>query len=100
MNKTIYSWCGDYFCSDCIVFALLEQEPWNQWSDNEENDPSEYNTAATLNLIAHEFHIPANRQQQEAANFPVRLRKKDKPEGTHFCRACLTLLTMESDHAT
>ena len=99
MSPTIYAWSGDYFCSDCIVFALTEQEPWIEWLQDDDNDPTAQSTPGTLDLIAAHFNIGHNRAQREANHFPIRLRANERPDGTNFCRVCLKLLTMESDHA-
>lgn len=100
MALTIYEWCGDYFCSQCIVYALTEQEPWSQWLNDEDHDRSAQSTSATLDLIADHFGISANRTTRKAQDFPIRLRAKERPPGTNFCRVCLQLLTMEANHET
>lgn len=98
--STIYAWSGDYFCSDCIVYTLTEHEPWRQWLEDEEHDPSAQGTQVTLDLIAQHFTIGHKRNIREDRNFPIRLRRGEWPEGTHFCRTCLKLLTQDANHAT
>lgn len=100
MALTIYEWSGDYFCSGCVVYALTEVEPWSQWLDDEDHDRSAQSTDATLDLIADSFGIGMNRNARRESDFPIRLRLKERPAGTHFCRTCLALLTMEANHET
>lgn len=88
MNTSIFEWSNDCFCSGCIVYAMVNHQPWSQWL--EEHDLSDYTTAEALASMVTYFDLADKpRSTRTAMGFPVRI---NSPEGTIFCAVCLSLL--------
>lgn len=86
----IYSWAGDFFCSGCLIYAMIPHHPWSRWAN--ERDVSEFSTNEALVDMAAYFHINlASYQDRADMSFP-NFARQDQLESTLFCSTCLTLL--------
>ena len=86
----IYAWAGDYFCSACLVYEMVQHEPWDKWGA--ENEVSAYSTHDALERMA--LHIGINRRslkEKQDAGYPILLQRANITE-TIFCCTCLSLL--------
>ena len=85
--NVIYEWAGDYMCSGCIVRAMLEHEPWVEWTATYDNN--EYSsTQVALSVMARHFKLRTSEQRRDAG-FPLVVAATDE---TIFCAICLNLL--------
>lgn len=86
----IYSWASDYFCPDCLIYAMIPHHPWIKWS--EERDIAEFSTDEALADMGRYFHVNlASHADRVAMSFPTLARQEDL-EDTIFCAVCLSLL--------
>lgn len=86
----IHNWAGDFFCSDCLIYAMIPHHPWSKWA--EEYEVSDFTTAEALVSMADYFHINLHSRDDRADfGFPTYARE-DQLEDTLFCAVCLTLL--------
>lgn len=91
----IYEWCGDYFCTGCIVFTICNHEPFSGWAEDGNtigNNP----TALNLQLIR-EFLTTRN-VDLTTVTWPRRLRRP--PEGVQICATCLNFFTIPEQEET
>lgn len=88
MSQVIYEWSGDYFCTDDLIYAMVEHRPWAEWAGDREL--SELDTDTALHMMAVHFNINEHSTAaRKAANFPTKVLV---PTETIFCAVCLTLL--------
>ena len=86
----IYSWADDFFCPDCLIYAMIPHHPWIKWS--EERDIAEFSTDEALLDMSAYFHVNlASYEDRAAMGFPNYARQ-DQLEDTIFCAVCLSLL--------
>lgn len=86
MSADIYSWAGDYFCPGCIVYEMVQHEPWCEWGEGK--DLSRYSTSRALDRMSRELHLTT--EKKEKLGFPELVTETNE---TIFCAICLNLLT-------
>lgn len=88
MNETIFEWSNDYFCSGCLIYAMIGHYPWSQWA--EEREVSDFSPGEALADMLDYFDLASKpRSTRTAMGFPARV---NRPDCTIFCAVCLNLL--------
>lgn len=87
----IYNWAGDFFCPDCLIYAMIPHHPWSKWAD--EREVSDFSTNEALIDMAAYYHINLHSYSDRADfGFPNFARQDQLEDSTLFCAVCLTLL--------
>ncbi len=90
-HPQIYNWAEDFFCSGCLIYAMIPHHPWNQWAN--EREVTDFSTGEALVDMAAYFRLNLHSYADRAAmGFPNYARQDQLQDSTIFCAVCLSLL--------